>query len=217
MRCYTQYLQDSRESEKKEKKNEELQQLENEVMTLNTQCENLNETIQCLTSQYHASMTKVGERDDMLCVVQGNALKRKSDDKADLIVGLKKRIVELEEKKKELPVKPLIDCKIRNCLFFPSITFEIYIVLCKYCIISSLGFWKNNILFRLGFWKNNILFRLGFWKSLENQDWETVGDHSSSGKWGPKPNIEPVDQLFIVLIWLRNGFTLQLTSWVFNT
>ena len=77
-----------------------MQQLENEVMTLNTQCENLNETIQCLTSQYHASMTKAGERDDMLCVVQGNALKRKSDDKADLIVGLKKRIVELEEKKK---------------------------------------------------------------------------------------------------------------------
>ena len=50
-RHYKQYLEDSRESEKKEKKNEELQQLENEVMTLNTQCENLNETIQCLTSQ----------------------------------------------------------------------------------------------------------------------------------------------------------------------
>ena len=99
-RRYKQYLEDSRESEKKEKKNEELQQLENEVMTLNTQCENLNETIQCLTSQYHALMTKAEERNDMLCVVQGNALKRKSDEKADLIVGLKKRIVELEEKKK---------------------------------------------------------------------------------------------------------------------
>ena len=39
--------------------------------------------------------------------------------------------------------------------------------------------------------------------------------HTSS-KRGPKPKIEPINQLFMFLTCLRNGFTLQFTSWLFN-
>ena len=39
--------------------------------------------------------------------------------------------------------------------------------------------------------------------------------HTSS-KRGPKPKIEPINQLFMFLTCLRNGFTLQFTSWLVN-
>ena len=39
----------------------------------------------------------------MMQVIQGNALKRKSDEKEDALTTLKKRIFELEDKKKTFP------------------------------------------------------------------------------------------------------------------
>ena len=37
-----------------------------------------------------------------------------------------------------------------------------------------------------------------------NMTWE-----NNSNKRGPKAEIEPVDQLFMLLTWFRNGFTLR--------
>ena len=60
-----------------------------------------------------------------------------------------------------------------------------------------------------------------FHEATKDSDCPAVQDidfnlHSSSDKRGPKPEIEVVDQLFMVLTLLRNGFTLRLTSWLFN-
>ena len=35
-------------------------------------------------------------------------------------------------------------------------------------------------------------------------------------KPGPKPKMKAIDQLFMFLTWLRLGFTLGLTAWLFN-
>ena len=41
--------------------------------------------------------------------------------------------------------------------------------------------------------------------------------NSSDKKSGPKPKLCPEDQLFLVLVWLKNGFTLLHLSWLFDT
>ena len=38
----------------------------------------------------------------------------------------------------------------------------------------------------------------------------------TSCKRGQKPKLETVDQLFMLLTWLRNGLTLALTGWLFD-
>ena len=35
-------------------------------------------------------------------------------------------------------------------------------------------------------------------------------------KPGPKPRFKPVEMLFLVLVWLRLGLTLNFTAWLFN-
>ena len=39
---------------------------------------------------------------------------------------------------------------------------------------------------------------------------------SEENKHGRKPKILPVDQLFMFLLWLKNGLNLDFTSWLFN-
>ena len=48
----------------------------------------------------HYFVMKAEEQNNMLFVVHGNPLKQKSDEKAGLLVNLKKRFLELGEKKK---------------------------------------------------------------------------------------------------------------------
>ena len=40
---------------------------------------------------------------------------------------------------------------------------------------------------------------------------------NEENKRGRKPKMLPVDQLFIILVWLKNGLNLQFASWLFNS
>ena len=40
---------------------------------------------------------------------------------------------------------------------------------------------------------------------------------SEENKRGRNPKMLPVDQLFMFLVWLKNGFNLDFTSWSFNS
>ena len=52
-----------------------------------------------MTEEYHKYMLKAEEKNNLMFVFSGNALKRKADEKADQMTQIKKRLVELEEKK----------------------------------------------------------------------------------------------------------------------
>ncbi len=47
-------------------------------------------------------------------------------------------------------------------------------------------------------------------------DGNPASDSLSGKKRGPKPKTEPLDQLFMCLTWLKNGFTLSHMSWLFQ-
>ena len=72
-----------------------LLQLENEISTLHTQCDNLHETIQNLDSKFIVLAKKAEELNELKYLVGGNALKRKSEEKNDLLSNLKRRLVEV--------------------------------------------------------------------------------------------------------------------------
>lgn len=44
----------------------------------------------------------------------------------------------------------------------------------------------------------------------------TTSEDSCMLKSGPKPKVSPIDQLFLYITCLRNGFTLQHTAWLFD-
>lgn len=60
-------------------------------------CENIEETIKSLTEEYHKLMLLTEEKNNMMLVIQGNAMKRMADEKLDSLGQLKKRKTELEE------------------------------------------------------------------------------------------------------------------------
>ena len=45
---------------------------------------------------------------------------------------------------------------------------------------------------------------------------DKVATNQSEKKRGPKPKLDPQDQLFMCLAWLRNGFSLAHLSWLFH-
>ena len=45
----------------------------------------------------------------------------------------------------------------------------------------------------------------------------TKKDVTETAKTGPKPEIAPKEQLFLLLSWLKNGYTLRHASWLFDT
>ena len=44
-----------------------------------------------------------------------------------------------------------------------------------------------------------------------------VRKSSMENKHGREPEMLPVDQLFMFLVWLKNGLNLDFTSWLFNS
>lgn len=40
--------------------------------------------------------------------------------------------------------------------------------------------------------------------------------HNEQNKRGKKPNLLAMNQLFMFLVWLKNGLTLELTNWLFD-
>ena len=46
---------------------------------------------------------------------------------------------------------------------------------------------------------------------------DVVSPGRSEEKRGRKPKMVPVDQLFMFLVWLKNGLNLDFTSWLSNS
>ena len=59
-------------------------------------------TIKEMNTEYFKLILKAEEKNNMLLVVQGNALKRKSEEKEGHLGQLKKRMLELQEKKQTM-------------------------------------------------------------------------------------------------------------------
>ena len=101
-RRYNLHLEEEKEKEKNEKQNEELVQVENEMKSLTNECNHLEEAVKSLTEEFEKNMLKAEEKNNMMFVISGNALKRKADEKADQLTHIKKRLLELDEKKRTL-------------------------------------------------------------------------------------------------------------------
>ena len=54
-----------------------------------------------------------------------------------------------------------------------------------------------------------------FYEPSKEQVFDSLS--SSDKKSGPKPKLSPVNHLFLLLVWLKNGITLSYTSWLFDT
>ena len=101
-RRYYQHLEEAKEVEKKKEKDSELVQLENERNNLQFQCDDLQKTITALESKFVDFARKAENTNQMQYLIEGNALKRKSEEKAEVVSTLKKRIEEIDEKRKKM-------------------------------------------------------------------------------------------------------------------
>ena len=76
--------------------------MENEIKAVEEEADNLQSTIEEMKSEFLNLIFKAEEQNNILMVVQGNALKRKSEEKEGYLGVLKKRIVELGQKRKTM-------------------------------------------------------------------------------------------------------------------
>ena len=107
-RRYNEYIEAQKEEGTKKEKNDELVLIKNERSTMQQQGEDIQETIQCLESKFVLLAKKAETANQMMYLIEGNALKRKiegnalkrkSEEKAELLHTLQKRIGELDVKK----------------------------------------------------------------------------------------------------------------------
>ena len=66
---------------------------------LKAQCNSLEETISSFNSKFVEYAKKAEDKNQMIFLTEDNTFKRKSEEKAGLLVDLKKRIFEVEERK----------------------------------------------------------------------------------------------------------------------
>ena len=66
---------------KKKKENEELVEVNNELQTITARCSTLEDTIKRLDAPFVEMMKKAEEKNMMHFVIEGNALRRKSEEK----------------------------------------------------------------------------------------------------------------------------------------
>ena len=98
-RRYNEYIEAQKEKGKKKEKNDELVLIKNARSTLQQQYEDIQESIQGLESKFVLHSMKAETANQMMYLIEGNALKRKSEEKAELLRTLQKRIGELDVKK----------------------------------------------------------------------------------------------------------------------
>ena len=58
--------------------------------------------------------------------------------------------------------------------------------------------------------------KLMFYDSSRHGD-IVISGRREENKCGRKPKMLPVDQLFMLLVWLKNGLNLDFASWFFNS
>ena len=69
---------------------------------MQTQCDDLQKTITGLESKFIDFAKKAEKTKQMQYLIEGNALKRESEEKAEVVLTLKSRIEELDEKRKKM-------------------------------------------------------------------------------------------------------------------
>lgn len=94
-------LEEQKKAAKEEQKGEELVQTIKELEAITTQCSSLEETIKELDVAFIDMMKKAEEKNMMHFVIEGNALKRKSEEKVKQLSVLEKRVDELQVKKRK--------------------------------------------------------------------------------------------------------------------
>ena len=99
---YEVHLEEQKKSAKGKQKGEELVKVDIELETITTQCSALEDTIKKLDTSFVVMMKKAEEKNMMHFVIEGNALKRKSEEKVNQLSVLKKRLDELQIKKRKL-------------------------------------------------------------------------------------------------------------------
>ena len=99
---YEVHLEEQKKSAKEKQKGEELAKVDNELETITTQCFTLEDTLKKLDTSFVDMMKKAEEKNMMHFVIEGNALKRKSEEKVKQLSVLKKWVAELQIKKRKL-------------------------------------------------------------------------------------------------------------------
>ena len=99
---YDIHLEEQKPSTKEKEKSKELVEGNNELESITTQCSTLEDTIKKLDSSFVDMMKKAEQKNMMHFVIEGNALKRKSEEKVEQLFVLKRRVEELQIKKKKL-------------------------------------------------------------------------------------------------------------------
>ena len=102
---YEIHLEEQRKSTKEKKKNEELVEVSNELETITEQCSTLEDTIKKLDASFIEMMKKAEEKNMMHFVIEGSALKRKSQEKVKQLFLLKTRVDEIQIKKRSFVVQ----------------------------------------------------------------------------------------------------------------
>ena len=99
---YDIHLEEQKTSTKEREKSKELVEVNNELESITTQCSTLEDTIKKLDSSF-VDVTKKAEQKNMMhFAIEGNVLKRKSEEKVGQLFVLKRRVEEHQIKKKKL-------------------------------------------------------------------------------------------------------------------
>ena len=99
---YEHHLEEFRKMEDKKKEKSDIEEITNEIININSQCRLLEETVAKLDKSFIEMMKKAEKQNNMHLVIEGNALKRKSEEKTKQLAILRKKEEELQSKKIKL-------------------------------------------------------------------------------------------------------------------
>ena len=87
---YDIYLEEQKTSSKEKEKSKELVEVNSELESITTQCSTLEDTLKKLDSSFVDMMKKVEQKNMLHFAIEGNALKRKSEEKVEQLFVLKR-------------------------------------------------------------------------------------------------------------------------------
>ena len=88
---YEHHLEEFRKMEDKKKEKSDIEEITNEIININSQCRLLEETVAKLDKSFIEMMKKAEKQNNMHLVIEGNALKRKSEEKTKQLAILRKK------------------------------------------------------------------------------------------------------------------------------
>ena len=98
---YTIHLEEEKNKKKLSGENTEKQKICSELQSISENCELLTETVKALNEKFVELAKKAEERNNLQFLMEGNAMKRKAEEKTELLEALVRRKEELMVQKQE--------------------------------------------------------------------------------------------------------------------